>query len=158
VKRPPRFVCGLAIVGCSLVAGVAASAQPAGGKAAEAPGAEAPASTTNALIVNLPPGERDPFWPVGYVPPPPAPPAPTNQVGDVDAPKPEEVIEWPNLVVKGITRNKAGRYMAVIDGIGLVESGETVATVREGFRFRWIILAVTNQGVLQRKLDVVRVK
>ncbi len=171
MKPSPVSVLLLAVIGGSLAAMASARMLPASEAVARGTAPATPAqvhpgpaaSVTNGASARLPPEDRDPFWPVGYTPPPPSPSTSrTNETGSEagtpDPEPPDRVVEWPTLSVKGITRSGSGRYMAMLDGFGLVEGGETVSVVRNGFRFRWVILSVTNQGVLQTKLDVVRIK
>jgi len=101
---------------------------------------------------NMPPSmvERDPFWPVGYVPPPPD----SVDSGPEEEKEPEITvpIEWPSLTVKGITRARSGRYIAVLDEIGLVEAGSTGWITRKGVTYCWKITDINKKGVFSQRL------
>ncbi|MBL7076674.1 MAG: hypothetical protein ISS31_04305 [Kiritimatiellae bacterium] len=99
-------------------------------------------------------GLRDPFWPVGYEP---APPEVELTEEEVEQVKIEEEIEkkihWPALHLKGITSAGKGRYMAIIAGIGLVESDQTVRLRRGDMLYSWLIEKVTTKGVMITRLE-----
>lgn len=101
---------------------------------------------------------RDPFWPIGYWPGqgslPPGKKAPIDSSKPQIVPPPQEVvIRWPDLKVKGLTRQSDGTYIAIIDGIGIVEAGQIVKIQRDGFIFRYKISEINQKGILQQKLD-----
>jgi hypothetical protein len=104
------------------------------------------------------PSVRDPFWPVGYTPPPPPPPESEQKI--VEAPRPEisRPVEWPALALKGITRDRAGRYMAVLDGIGIAEAGSVVSMTRNGMNYRWRILEISDKGLTSARLECVQIE
>jgi hypothetical protein len=91
-------------------------------------------------------GLRDPFWPVGYVPDPPALETAAEQAASVAA-EPEVVIEWPALRLRGLTRAANGNYMALIEGLGWVEKGDSVRCVRREVLYEWRIGDVGEDGV-----------
>ncbi|OGV68426.1 MAG: hypothetical protein A2283_19400 [Lentisphaerae bacterium RIFOXYA12_FULL_48_11] len=108
---------------------------------------------------------RDPFWPIGYWPQKKdesgniistAPGMPAIQTPGktnvVVAPK-EIVISWPELKVKGLTRQGDGTYIAIIDGVGIVEKGQIIQIQRDGFIFKYKISDINQKGILQQKLD-----
>lgn len=114
-------------------------------------------AATNAAAVAV---VRDPFWPVGYTPPPPPKPGEEKKVVEPEEP-PEMVkpLDWPTLELKALAKSSDGRrYMAVISGVGLIESGETVTVVRDGVRYRWVIVEINERGMRQRRLDATVVK
>jgi len=90
---------------------------------------------------------RDPFWPVGYQP---AQPRENEEKPDAEI---QEQIEWPRLKLTGITRSSHG-YIAIIDGVGLVETGDTISFERDGMVFRLRIDAIVKDGVSCTKLNV----
>ena len=105
---------------------------------------------------------RDPFWPVGYAPkapepvePPPSPtpsvaePAPNVAATPVAAvPPPPIVVKWPTLKLKGLIKSPSGdKYVAHIEGIGIVESGRIVRIKQDGVEFSWKIGEITEKGV-----------
>lgn len=110
---------------------------------------------------------RNPFWPIGYVPPVTAPMSTeavltrTNQMAAPVVPvavKP--LIQWPTLKVRGTTRASGGRQMALIvgvDGTGLVEKGAVIQTQRDGVLYRWRIVGIDGKIVDFERLDAVPV-
>jgi hypothetical protein len=102
---------------------------------------EPAADSTNTL--------RDPFWPVGFTPTP---------KGALDVSQAEsriiEQTRWPKLDLRGITRTANGDYIAILDGIGLVEPGDTISKRQDNLIYRWRINKITAQGVSRTRLDV----
>ena len=91
---------------------------------------------------------RDPFWPVGYSPAPPELKIPEAAIEKI---KQEQAIEarvkWPALLLKGITDAGRGRYMALVDGVGLIETGQTISLQRGDMLYTWTIDEVSAKGV-----------
>ena len=87
---------------------------------------------------------RDPFWPVDWTPPKP------KKKGEVS----ESKIKWPKLQLKGMTKASDGSYIAIIEGVGIVEPGQTVRKNQNGLIYRWKIVSITENGVSIKKLDV----
>ena len=120
-------------------------------RAQEADEANAQSAPTNAATAS--PGEtneldvlRDPFWPVGYEPAPPE----VISEGDEDIPPEkalENVIDWPALQLRGLTRATDGSYLALIHGLGWVEKGDTVKCVNKKIMYKWLISDVGEGGV-----------
>jgi len=125
---------------------------------AQAPEASAPQADGAAAGPTNEPSVRDPFWPVGYTPPPP--PSPESEGKVAEAPKAEITapVEWPPLVLKGITKNRAGRYMAMLDGIGLAETGNVVSMTRNGINYRWKIADINDRGITSVRLECVQIE
>ncbi len=92
---------------------------------------------------------RDPFWPVGFTPIP-------TKVKEIEKKRSqlEKRIKWPKLELKGITRTSDNRYIAVIKGVGLVETGDTISAKKDGLIYRWRITAITKAGISRKRLDV----
>jgi hypothetical protein len=91
---------------------------------------------------------RDPFWPVGYWP---ASPEVKKQQAEVKQKQAKAEVQWPPLTVKGISQ-VGGRYLAIVDGAGLVEAGQQV-TVRNGnLLFTWQIQDIRAEGVSYKKV------
>ena len=91
---------------------------------------------------------RDPFWPVGYVPAPPEPDISEAEVARIEVElETKAKTKWPALRLKGISQASRGRYMAIIEGVGLIETGQTVAMQRDGLLYTWIIDEVSAKGV-----------
>ena len=107
---------------------------------------------------------RDPFWPVGYTPPPKIVPVADVQPADTDdtppQPPPEikpKETEWPEihkrLRVRGITSTLDGGYIAMVDGFGLVEKGQIIQITERNTIFRWDVDNITQRGLSTRRLD-----
>ena len=47
-----------------------------------------------------------------------------------------------------------GDYIAILDGIGLVESGDEISKRQDNLIYRWRINKITAQGVSRTRLDV----
>jgi len=99
-------------------------------------------------------GLRDPFWPVGYEPPPPEPEFNEEEAEQARAEREiEKKIQWPALHLKGITRAGRNRYMAIIKGVGLVEADQTVSMRQGDMLYSWLIEKVTAKGVMVTRLE-----
>ena len=97
---------------------------------------------------------RDPFWPVGYVPAPPEPDISEAEVAKIEAAlETKAKTKWPALHLKGITRASRGRYMAIIESVGLIETGQTVTMQRDGLLYTWMIDEVSAKGVRFTRLE-----
>jgi len=97
---------------------------------------------------------RDPFWPVGYTPATPEDEQEREQEQQKAAD--EEVkqrVPWPNLKLKGITRTAEGKHLAILEGTGLVEEGDTVTRRVGNIIFVWKINEISEKGVSYTKLD-----
>lgn len=92
---------------------------------------------------------RDPFWPVGFRPVPVSEQEVDKQVSRI-----RELTRWPKLTLRGITRTGQGEHIAIIEGIGLVESGDIISMRRDGLIYRWRINDVTAAGISRTRLDV----
>lgn len=104
---------------------------------------------------------RDPLWPIGYTPPPP-PTAPSATNTTVVQKSAQELLEerasWPTLKLKALTKDTRGGYMAVIDGIGVVEAGEVVRIQAAGIVYRWRIEMIGPTGLKAKRLPLKAVK
>lgn len=92
---------------------------------------------------------RDPFWPVGYNPLPEEEKIEQTKIADLKA-----RINWPALPLRGVTHAGGKRFIAIIDGIGLVEAGDIVVIEQDGLIYRWIIDKVSADGINSTRLDV----
>jgi hypothetical protein len=117
----------------------------------------------------LPVQQRDPFWPVGYVPPRKPVKVPILEFSRAVAVKsrdPEPAVRpvvWEQaraqLDLRGVSsigRDKTTgkpRYIAAMAG-RLVEDGDTVSIVLDGQVYRWKVVSVSATGVQLVKLDV----
>jgi len=114
------------------------------GNAIAAEDSDAIASPTNTPIA-----VRDPFWPVGY-----RPAVKNTGPQEEAASRIQERTSWPSLKLSGITRSGESRYIAIIEGIGLVETGDIITLRQDNLIYRWRINAVTAEGVSRTRLDV----
>jgi hypothetical protein len=100
---------------------------------------------------------RDPFLPVGYVPPSPSP-IPTTPSLLSGAPvsaapqAPRTIIEWPTLKVRGVTRGSGGRQIALIDGVGLAETGSVIHMPVRGVTYSWRVVRIEGTEVQFERL------
>lgn len=92
---------------------------------------------------------RDPFWPVTYTPASESEKIEETKIADLKA-----KIKWPELPLRGITHAGGKRYIAIIEGAGIVETGDIVTIEQDSLIYRWIIDNVTNAGVSSTRLDV----
>jgi hypothetical protein len=91
---------------------------------------------------------RDPFWPVGYTPPPPV-------VGGERVERIDKPVKWPQLRLKGLTRGAKGVYLAVVEDVGgLVEPGSVIAKEQDGLLYRWEVKEISDKGLTCVPLDV----
>ncbi|NQU39036.1 MAG: hypothetical protein HQ523_03700 [Lentisphaerae bacterium] len=97
---------------------------------------------------------RDPFWPVGYAPPPPEPEVTEEQAEKIEVAQATQAkIQWPALLLKGITRAGPDRYMAIVEGVGLVETGQTISLHKSDMLYTWKIDEVSARGVRFSRLE-----
>lgn len=108
---------------------------------------------------------RDPFWPIGYVPPPPAPvaAAPVAAAPVAASPKPppkpaEKLVtdaEWAlarkALVISGFTQtvrpdNQATRNLAMVNR-RMVAAGDTITLIHQEIRFLWRVETVADRSI-----------
>ncbi len=116
--------------------------------------AEPVATNTIALIDDT---SRDPFWPKGYVPQGKVLPAQVadSATGDSAAVKKKKIeAKWPVLKVGSINKTKDGTYIALIDGIGVIETGNIIKIKKDGYQFSWKIEEIRKAGVKMKQLDV----
>lgn len=125
-----------------MISGIAVGQQVATNDASSA--AE-PASDEDKVVL------RDPFWPLDYTPkgevapqPQPVPGTNTSAVAPVAA---APVVKWPVLKLKGLIKKADGKYVAQIDGVGIVESGRIVRKTVDGTTYSWKIGDITEKGV-----------
>ncbi|MEI7437956.1 MAG: hypothetical protein WCL16_14215 [bacterium] len=101
---------------------------------------------------------RNPFWPVGYLPPPdPARAAAPDLTAAIAAPQSRWQQARKQLMIQGLTRSQAPgdghpHYLAVING-RMVETGDRVSVELDGVRYRWLVQSITAQGVNLEKVD-----
>lgn len=132
----------------------ASPALPAQATAVDSP-ANPTAPTSSVEAVTAPAELRDPFWPVGYKPPPPKSKAAIKVEATAKpiiveaAPKWDEALKLVN--VKGIMK-RSGGYMAVINNQVCSEK-DTISTVYDGRKYTWRIGSIGEKGVSFDKLE-----
>ncbi|MBT3193031.1 MAG: hypothetical protein HN341_10790 [Verrucomicrobia bacterium] len=104
-------------------------------------GPEAPPAKLDAL--------RDPFWPVGYTPTPKSVLQAVEQASRI-----QEQAKWPKLTLRGISRTGKDSFMAIVEGIGIVESGDVVSMTHDGLVYSWRINTVNENGISRTRLNV----
>ena len=91
---------------------------------------------------------RDPFWPVGFIPE-----AGASKETKATESRIRKSLLWPKLEVRAISRTTQGSFIAIVDGIGIVESGDIVSMRRKGLIYRWKINKVSRKGISRTRLD-----
>jgi hypothetical protein len=123
---------------------------PAGAPAEAAPAAEEPTP--------LPAGTRDPFWPVGYVPPSErkADDQQNTAAGPAVVVEKLEPPQWDlalkTLSIKGVMKSGAG-YMAVING-QVTSENDTISAGFKGRTYSWRIAKIGKEGVRFERLEL----
>jgi hypothetical protein len=95
---------------------------------------------------------RDPFWAVGHVRqvvPKTDSNSPTGGTAVVSA---DITPVWPQLKLKAVTSSPKG-YIAIIEGVGLVEEGQIIKMEAGGIVYRWKILTISEKGFSHKQLD-----
>lgn len=135
----------------ALVAPVMAQDDP-GVPTATEPAADAALPPAGFIVAGKNIVERDPFWPLGYVPPSLV--ASNTPAADETAPvEPRIVIEWPHLRLTGMTRKQGGGYVGLIEGVGLVEKGDVVRMRRGDVVYRWRVDSIGTDGVEAQRIE-----
>ncbi len=93
---------------------------------------------------------RDPFWPVGYVPPTPGDLELAASGTEDEIPE----IPWPALPVRGRSRAPDGTFRVLIDGIGIIGVNRVVSIPHRGFWFHWRIVHIDDKGVRSKRLGI----
>lgn len=98
---------------------------------------------------------RDPFWPIDYV-------RKIEPKIDPTAPKqPETPVKiepkWPKLKLKAVTSSPKG-FIAIIEGVGLVEAGEVIRKTVDGIVYSWRIDEISEKGFSYKQLNAMPVK
>jgi hypothetical protein len=104
---------------------------------------------------------RDPFWPIGYVPPPP--PEPTPVAAEPSATRPEAPTkpaektitddDWAlarkALVVSGFTQSVRPdgqtRTLAMVNR-RMIAAGDTITLIHQDVRFLWRVESIANRS------------
>jgi hypothetical protein len=119
----------------------------------------APAEPATPESTPLPPGTRDPFWPVAYVPlserKDDASKTTTAGPAAVVAPRlesPQWDLALKTLIIKGVMKSGAG-YMAVING-QVTSEGDTISAVFKSRTYSWRIAKIGKEGVRFERLEL----
>lgn len=87
---------------------------------------------------------RDPFWPIGWTPP-------EQASATLVAKATVGQYRWKQALatfeLTGLSKKVDGTYVAVLRGVGVVEPGDTIKTVYEGFEYGWQIQEITKKGI-----------
>ncbi len=136
------------LVIAGLGGGAAARAQSG---PADVPESAADGTTVPSLAQTLD-AIRDPFWPIGWTPPPPEP------EGTPAADAPKGPIRWEEatrlLIVSGIARLPGDRYAATLRNVGVVEEGDRVSIEFQDMIYHWEIQTITSKGIVPRRLGI----
>ena len=104
----------------------------------------------------IPPGTRDPFWPVGYVPPveKKAEAPKTTAAGPVveKLEPPQWDLALKTLSIKGVMKSEAG-YMTVING-QVTSENDTISTVFKKRTYSWRVAKIGKEGVRFERLEL----
>jgi hypothetical protein len=131
------------------------AADPEPRRAASEPGTAS--TSAEGLATNAVSDLRDPFWPVGWTPPPPVSPEQiaTNQTRVLQS-KWEDAVK--RLRVTGITKLPTGKYVATVSRVGIVEEGDVLSVDYEGMTYRWRVETITKDGMQPKRIGVFPVK
>jgi hypothetical protein len=88
---------------------------------------------------------RDPFTPVGYIPPK------KKVMPSLSSNLSNDQINWPKLDIKAITKDNDGSYIVFIKGQGMVEEGDVITVRKAGYSFEFEVTEVTKSGVKYKK-------
>lgn len=114
---------------------------------------EAPA-TTKISDGEWPP-PRDPFWPVGWMPPKPGKKEVKEAPKKVE--KKEDPPKWSDaskqLNVKGVMKSPTGDYVAMINN-KVVKEGEFITVPFRGKTYKWKVRSINKRGVKFEPIEV----
>lgn len=120
--------------------------------------ADAPPTNAPAPIAAADPLDqlRDPFWPIGWTPPPVD--AAAAAASDDSANRPKGPIRWEeatkHLTVRGLTELPNGKFVASIAGVGVVEEGDRITLEFEGLNYHWRVQSISRAGIVPKRLGV----
>lgn len=129
----------------------AAAAQPGAAPApAPAEAAGAPASLVQAIGGPEFEQLRDPFWPIGW--------RPDARPDGKATVSPAVPLKWAEakkrLQLTGVIRTNAGKRMASIKGVGVVEEGDVISVHFENAVYRWLVRTITDTEIVTEQLGV----
>jgi hypothetical protein len=87
---------------------------------------------------------RDPFSPIGYVPP-------KKVVPTLSSDHSNDQVNWPKLDVTAITKDSDGEYIVFLKGHGMAEKGDIVSVNKDGYSFEYEITEITKKGFKYKK-------
>ena len=88
---------------------------------------------------------RDPFSPVGYVPPnKKVVPTLSNDLSN-------DQVSWPKLDVTAITKDTDGSYIVFLKGHGIAEKGDIISVKKDGYSFEYEITEIAEKGFKYKK-------
>jgi hypothetical protein len=95
---------------------------------------------------------RDPFWPVGYVPPErqKTMPVVSNILNDQ--------VKWPKLEMKGVTKLKDGSYVVFLKEHGMAEVGDIITVEQTGLIYEFETTDISKAGLKYKKKKFSSVK
>ncbi|MBA4387041.1 MAG: hypothetical protein C0404_03610, partial [Verrucomicrobia bacterium] len=68
-------------------------------------------------------------------------------------------IVWPPPpTVKGTSKKPDGTWMAILDGIGIVEAGDTIRQRKDNLVFLLKVKSISDKGVVLDRLEIRRSK
>jgi len=162
-----RLLVALLVCCAAMLAGAQEEGGPQPGQAVEAlpgeqqielsvPAGGAPAEPVAEEPVILPAETRDPFWPVGYVPPAERKidlPKTTNTGPVVEKLEPPQWdLALKTLSIKGVMKSGSG-YMAVING-QVTSENDTISAVFKNRTYSWRIAKIGKEGVRFERLEL----
>lgn len=121
------------------------------------PTAQAVLTNAPAAVVAADPLDqlRDPFWPIGWTPPPVDA---TATAANNDAARPKGPIRWEEatkrLSLRGLTELPNGKFVASIAGVGVVEEGDRITLEFEGLNYHWRVQSISRAGIVPKRLGV----
>ncbi len=110
-------------------------------------------STALASIPNSHGAWRDPFWPIGYVPP--GKKAPVVEKKADPTPIFQEEPKWDDalktVTVKGVMKSATGGYVAVVNN-KVVGEDEVITTTYNAREYSWKVARISQRGVSFNRL------
>ena len=110
-------------------------------------------SSATAAGMEQEPAVRDPFWPIGYLPPSLKPLVSTNTPPPavVDQPlKWDEAVKA--LAIKGVLKSGKGGYLAIINN-QVMGPDDVISLIYQARRYSWKIESITPKGVKFERLE-----
>lgn len=98
---------------------------------------------------------RDPFWPVGFVPPPTMAAATGKTITagtSIVSPMPQWEEALKTLVVQGIMKVGESNYTAVVNG-NIVSKNDRVSILFSGRTYEWVVSEISDDGVSFRRVE-----